>query len=159
MKRLQNLSRWSLVKVPIACALLLSGCGDSVKPGRGVPVSGTITMNGAPLEGASVRFMNDTFVGYGTTDSDGKYRLVQGALPGQNKVTISKIEGGSDAVVGDSASGMDSGQMEAAALGNSGPDVPKLPVDLLPEDYSNPAKTKLTFEVPNGGESGVDFTI
>lgn len=158
MKSSENLSTRSLVKTSIVLSLLFSGCGESAKPSRGVPVSGTITMGGVPLEGASVTFMNDTFVGYGTTDSSGKYSLVQGALPGQNKVTISKVEGG-DVVVGDAESGMDSGQMEAAALGNSGADVPKLPVDLVPEEYSNPAKTKLTFEVPSGGESGVDFSI
>ena len=158
MKRSENLSKRSLVKTAVVLSLLFSGCGEAAKPGRGVPVSGTITMGGVPLEGASVTFMNDTFVGYGTTDSSGKYSLVQGALAGPNKVTISKVEGG-DLVLDDLAAGMDSGQMDAAALGNPDADVPALPVDLVPEEYSNPAKTKLTFEVPSGGESGVDFNI
>ena len=148
-----------LARTVIVLSLILSGCGESAKPSRGVPVSGTITMDGVPLEGASVTFMNDSFVGYGTTDSSGKYRLVQGALAGTNKVTISKIEWGGDVVFDDPASGMDRGQMEAAALGNAGMDTPELPKDLVPEEYSNPAKTKLTFDVPSGGESGVDFSL
>ena len=39
--------------------LLLSGCGESAKPGRGVPVSGKITLGGKPLADADVLFTND----------------------------------------------------------------------------------------------------
>ena len=47
-------------------------------------------MNGAPIEGANVTFLNDTFAGFARTDASGRYRLVQGALPGTNKIVISK---------------------------------------------------------------------
>ena len=60
----------------LAALLLLSGCGESVKPGRGVPVSGRITLGGKPLADADVLFTNDTFVGFGKTDAEGNYRLV-----------------------------------------------------------------------------------
>lgn len=137
--------------------LFLPGCGESVDPGRGVPVSGTITMDGVPLEGASVTFMNGTFAGYAHTNAEGKYRLVQGALPGSNKIVITKIDGGAEPVVNDPESGMDAGQMEAAAMG-TGVEVEK-PKNLVPDEYGDPNKTKLTYEVPSGGADGVDFSI
>ncbi len=139
------------------CAILMSGCSEKGKPGRGVPVSGTITMGGSPLEGANVSFLNGTFAGFARTDAAGKYRLVQGALPGTNKIVISKIEGGAEPVVNDPESGMDAGQMEAAAMG-SGVEVEK-PKNLVPDEYGDSSRTKLTFEVPSGGADGVDFTI
>ena len=143
----------------LAPAVCLLGCGDSVDPGRGVPVSGTVTMDGKPLEGASVSFLNETFTGYGRTDAQGKYRLVQGALPGKNKVVISKVEGGAaPAAMTDAESGMDAGQFEAAAMGSGEAGI-EPPKDLVPAEYSNPASTKLTFEVPGAGADGVDFNI
>jgi hypothetical protein len=138
-------------------ALMLLGCGESVSPGRGVPVSGTITMGGEPLEGANVYFLNGTFAGFARTDAAGKYRLVQGALPGTNKIVISKIEGGAEPVVNDPESGMDAGQMEAAAMG-SGTEVKK-PKNLVPDEYGDATRTKLTFDVPTAGADGVDFNI
>ncbi len=139
------------------CAILIAGCSDEGKPGRGVPVSGMITMGGSPLEGANVSFLNGTFAGFARTDAAGKYRLVQGALPGTNKIVITKIEGGAEAVVNDPESGMDAGQMEAAAIG-AGVEVEK-PLNLVPDEYGDPTKTKLTYDVPSGGADGVDFSI
>jgi hypothetical protein len=141
----------------ITLSLILIGCGEKVSPGRGVPVSGTVTLDGKPIEGASVTFMNDTFVGFGKTDASGKYRLVQGALPGTNKVTISKIEGGAE-IVENPDEGMDRGQMEAMAMGNTGK-TPTLPKDLIPAEYSDPRQTKLTYEVPATGGDGADFNL
>ena len=138
------------------CAVMMTGCGGGGSPGRGVPVSGTITMGGTPLEGANVSFLNGTFAGFARTDAAGKYRLVQGALPGTNKIVITKIEGEAEVVL-DPESGMDAGQMEAAAMGTS-EEVEK-PINLVPDEYGDPNKTKLTFDVPSGGADGVDFSI
>ena len=139
------------------CAILMTGCGGEGSKGRGVPVSGTITMAGTPLEGANVSFLNGTFAGFARTDAAGKYTLVQGALPGTNKIVITKIIGGAEPAVDDAASGMDAGQMEAAAMG-SGVEVEK-PLNLVPDEYGDPTKTKLTYDVPSGGADGVDFSI
>lgn len=141
----------------VLCAVLMSGCGGEGSKGRGVPVSGTVTMDGAPLDGANISFLNGTFAGFARTDAAGKYRLVQGALPGTNKIVITKIIGGAEPAVDDAASGMDAGQMEAAAMG-TGVEVEK-PLNLVPDEYGDPTKTKLTYEVPSGGADGVDFNI
>ncbi|MEY3228972.1 MAG: hypothetical protein RLZZ536_3591 [Planctomycetota bacterium] len=145
----------------LAALLLLSGCGESVKPGRGVPVSGKITLGGKPLADADVLFTNDTFVGFGKTDAEGNYRLVQGALPGQNRVSLSKYEGGkaptpTGAPGGD---GMDAGQMAAAQMGWGNEKKQTGPKQLVPADYADPATTKLTFDVSAEGSSGVDFNL
>ena len=159
MYRVQNSCVAWMPLIVLAPLLMVFGCGQSTAVGRGVAVSGTITLDGKPLEGATVNFLNDTFAGFGRTNADGKYRLVQGALPGTNKIVISKLEGGAAAaVVEDTEAGMDSGQYEAAAMGSGGT-VASKPKDLVPEDYSDPEKTKLTYEVPADGASGVDFSI
>jgi hypothetical protein len=141
--------------------LLLAGCGDSAKPGRGVPVSGKITLGGKPLADADVLFTNDTFVGFGKTDAEGNYRLVQGALPGQNRVSLSKYEGGKAPTPtgAPSGDGMDAGQMAAAQMGWGNEKKQTGPKQLVPADYADPATTKLTFDVSAEGSSGVDFNL
>lgn len=90
-------------RLQIGCALVLAslvGCGT--KGPEVVPVSGRVTLDGAPLVGATLSFQPITDrtsttpgVGsYGKTDSDGKYtlRLIDpdkpGALVGKHTVTI-----------------------------------------------------------------------
>jgi hypothetical protein len=153
-----NLAARCLMPVSV---LLIAGCGGSADNGRGIPVSGTVTMNGAPIEGANVTFLNDTFAGFARTDSNGRYRLVQGALPGTNKIVISKMEDGVEAIItdvdSDSESVMDAGQIDAAAMGlNAKGDLPK---NLFPDEYGDPVRTRLTFEVPKDGATGVDFNL
>lgn len=141
----------------------LSGCGESVAPGRGVPVSGTVTLEGKPLADADIMFTNETFVGVAKTDAEGRYRLVQGALPGNNRVSVSKYEGGQGPALASpqpEADGMDAGQQAAADMG-WGAQKKKAtgPKQLVPADYSNPSTTKLTYSVPPEGASGVDFNL
>jgi hypothetical protein len=143
--------------------LLLPGCGESVKPGRGVPVSGTVTLGGKPLADADVMFTNETFVGVAKTDAEGKYRLVQGALPGKNRVSVSKYEGGASPALANpqpTGDGMDAGQAAAAQMG-WGNEKKKAagPKQLVPADYSDPTTTKLTYDVPAEGTDGVDFNL
>jgi hypothetical protein len=74
-----------------------AGCGGKHTP---VPVSGTVTLDGQPLEGATVYFymVGDEREGrpaMGTTNKDGEFQLStlgnnDGALPGRYKVVITK---------------------------------------------------------------------
>lgn len=143
--------------VALAPLLLVTGCGGD-EGGRGVPVSGKITLDGKPLADANVTFMNDTFAGFGKTDAEGKYRLVQGALPGNNKIVISKIQGGTapEAPVPET---LDPGQLEASAMAMGGASKKKGPVELIGKDYSDPSSTKLTYDIPTGGATDVDFNL
>lgn len=78
------------------------GCGPGAST---VPVSGTVTQNGKPVEGATVTFLRgggDISKGelaIGKTDASGKFELTThfgskssaaGAPPGEYKVTVSK---------------------------------------------------------------------
>ena len=114
-----------------------------------------------PLADADVYFHTEDFIGYGKTDAEGHYRLVQGAAVGDNKVSIKKLVGG-EGVNPDPESGMDIGQLQAAAEGNvePGTELPvKGPEQLVPPDYSDPSTTKLVFRVPDGGSTNADFDL
>ena len=54
-------------------------------------------MGGEPVEGVEVYFYTEKFTGYATTNAEGKFRLVQGAAIGKNKVFFSKLEGWNEA--------------------------------------------------------------
>lgn len=81
-------------------AVLLPGCGGSGP--KVAPVSGRVTLDGAPLAGARIRFQPEASGGspsYGTADQDGHYVLgykrgQPGALIGWHTVSIER--GGHD---------------------------------------------------------------
>lgn len=88
----------------LAAIVLLAGCGGEKLPT--VPVKGTVTYNGKPLDGADVAFVPKDPEGggrgaSGVTDSQGNFKLqtflvgdktAAGALPGEYLVSVSKRE-------------------------------------------------------------------
>ncbi|MEZ6126389.1 MAG: hypothetical protein R3C49_24965 [Planctomycetaceae bacterium] len=97
------------ILVTIAC-LTTAGCGGDTPP-IGF-VSGTIKLNGQPLEGANVEFTPANGRGsVAVTDAEGKYILkytntVDGALVGQHTVRISTgVAGSASNEGGDSPAG------------------------------------------------------
>src|SRR5436190_481823 len=81
-----------------ALVLAATGCGGGkIAP---VPVSGVVTLDGKPVEGATVYFYavgddKDGRPAFGTTDKVGAFRLStlgneDGALPRQYKVVVTK---------------------------------------------------------------------
>lgn len=86
---------------------VVTGCGSGgpqkVIPEKAVPVTGTVTLDGKPLDNARVTFYPSSSAqgdgSSGTTDSAGKYELqsvfgsevVVGAAPGKYKVVISRM--------------------------------------------------------------------
>ena len=79
------------------------GCSQESGPPLG-KVSGTITLDGVPVQGAGLEFIGDAGgVGYGRTDGSGKYYISfgasrTGALVGRNLV---RITAGDKVTVGD----------------------------------------------------------
>jgi hypothetical protein len=75
----------------------VAGCGGKFTP---VPVNGVVTLNGTPVEGATVSFYavgdeKDGRPAHGTTNKDGEFRLStlgneDGALPRRYKVVVTK---------------------------------------------------------------------
>lgn len=136
----------------------LSGCGGSRKPDRGsVPVSGTVTYQGKPLTDANIYFYSDKFSGYGKTDAAGKYRIAQGAMPGQNKVFVTKMAEGTEAIPSQIAD--DPGQVAAASAAAQAASPKKKVGELLPPELSDPERTKLTFTVPAEGTEAANFNF
>ncbi len=119
-------------------------------------VSGTITLGGKPLAGAEVHFLSGDFEGYGRTNDEGRYSLVRGAPVGECSVYITKA---SDVAPGEgvdtSIDGMDKEQIEAMAVGAEGEGAKPL----LPPEFSDPAQSKLSFDVPSGGAEDADFKL
>jgi hypothetical protein len=76
------------------------GGGDETRSYRLVPVSGTVTLNGKPLEGADVAFIPDaknapSTAGSDVTGPDGNYKIMfrgrAGLAPGKYQVVIKKM--------------------------------------------------------------------
>jgi hypothetical protein len=152
------MSDWRFV---IGCAVLLAafgGCGDAVSGPKTVRVAGAVTLDGRPLENAEVHFFSEKHAGFGKTDAEGKFKLITGAVAGENKVYFSKLKEGSFGT-GDAESGMDAGQAEAAAAAVSGSGAPVLAGQVIPAEYSSAATTPLKFTVPEGGTDSANFDL
>lgn len=152
-----RLERWVILGMFLACAAGLEGCGSG-RP-KTVPVTGVVTLDGKPIEGANVTFYPDTGEATGTTgqqkksdtasrpatgatDKDGKFTLKtfepgDGALPGKYKVAIIKKE-----VTG----------FLADKDGLSGGIAPEGIKEkwIIPPKYADPNKSGLTAEVKVG---------
>lgn len=80
-------------EVLLLCSLMLLGCGGADTPPLGT-VTGTVTHNGAPVDGALVEFIpEEGRPSSGVTDASGVYNLVyldgvNGAVTGKHTVMI-----------------------------------------------------------------------
>lgn len=76
-----------------ALSVAVVGCGSGPKY---YSVEGIVTVDGQPLEGATVTFQNDKGLAVGMTSASGKFKLLsggqEGALGGTYKVTVKKVE-------------------------------------------------------------------
>jgi len=123
---------------------LVSGCGPKGRPT--VPtavVSGVVKLDGQPLSGAQVNFLNSDYAGVADTDSSGRFELT--AQPGSNKVYIVKYEGVSGT--------FDATMVGGGDMAGSGPK------QLLPPRFSDAEKTELTFTVSEAGNSDANFEV
>lgn len=135
-----------------AAILILSAAGCGKGDPSHVRVSGTVTLNGAPLAGAGVAFIptGDT-QGIGAearTGPDGRYDLIDrrgtpGTQPGAYKVTISKrlLPNGAEVPADDRTPPIESPARET-----------------LPPHYSDANRTTLRAVVPAQGGT-LDFSL
>ena len=139
------------------CALIHIGIGLCVLAGCGLPrdyptlghVAGVVTLDGEPVEGASVSFFPDTGRSSSArTDAQGRYELifvnnVRGAALGSHTVSINKIRQDPTYVPY---------PLEKSAM-DPGPTM----IHLLPTRYSG-TKSELT-AVVNEGRNTIDFHL
>jgi hypothetical protein len=125
----------------LAC-LAAAGCGSG-RP-ETVPITGIVTLDGNPVEGASVMFMPQ-FEGrpaLGVTDASGNFTLTtfapgDGAQPGQHTVTVTLQK--TTGFVAD----------KDGLSGGVAPEGVKVEW-LVPQRYSSPETSRLNVEVRKG---------
>jgi hypothetical protein len=135
-----------LLGLAVLLATIASGCGPGNPLGRKA-VSGTVTLNGAPLAAGSIMFEPQGSQGAlgGAPITDGKFTIAtQGGLPpGTYIVRISAAAKGKAVAEGPPASGG----------GMRGPDPP----ELIPAEWN--AKSQHTITVEEKGDNTFDFPI
>lgn len=116
----------------LAFCILVSGCSDGKL--KTYPVSGVVTMNGEPVDGATVTFSpvkeNEGDAAIGKTNEKGEYNLQTangradgGTTPGNYIVMIKKSEAKA------------TGRIIRDSSGNSSEE--KLPISVLPAQYGS----------------------
>jgi hypothetical protein len=141
--------------------VLLSGCGKPVDPNRPttVRVTGTITYNQQPVEGAGVVFVpqDHSHAATARTNAEGRFQLRtfgtnDGAVPGSFKVTVVKTEGRPGA----GSNRDDDGLGEEEDDDDEDETPPKW---LTPQRYGSVATTDLTADVTEGGDNSFTFEL
>lgn len=127
----------------LGVSLIVTGCGPAVDPGYH-PVTGTITLDGAPLVDAIVSFQptSEGSSGTGRTDAEGVYTLFYasqrpGAKVGENTVVISK-------------------EADASSGGDEFAEITEEEGELLPARYNRESELTATVE---DGENVIDFAL
>lgn len=141
--------------------LCVSGCGEESDQVPVYKVSGTVTYNGEPIEGAQVVFIpvEQGPAATGTTDSDGKYQLTtyaaeDGAPAGEYKVKITKM---SKPPLESGPSGPAGGEEGYAPPGQEA--MSWTPENLLPEKYAIPDQSGLTATVEANDNNTFAFEL
>jgi hypothetical protein len=134
----------------------LAGCGSGL---LGLsPVSGKVTYNGEPLDGATVTFVAaDGGVATGITDAQGTFTLITGAnagaAKGSYKVTIRKV---AEREVPEGMKG-ETDPTKMMSMMMKGKSIPE-PSSLIPARYGDPNASGLTAEV-TGRAAADNFTF
>lgn len=125
--------------------LVISGCGGS-EVGR-VPITGTVILDAAPLDGGTIAFIGGGGGSLATasTDKQGKFRVQ--VASGPNKVTISKED---VSAVGTVA--VPDEQMLMGTDAEYKAQQKSKPKDIVPAKYANPETSGLSFDIVSGME-------
>jgi hypothetical protein len=143
--------------VMLLAVLSLIGCGGATSRQPTVPVTGVVTLNDEPVEGAVVVFgaaSGQERGATGITDAAGRFHLTtydkdDGAIAGNFTVAISKTE---------RKGGMTPDEEHEAI--SAGKEVkPAEIMDHLPAKYKDGAKSGLTAEVTVGAPNDFEFKL
>ena len=143
----------------LMAAVPLVGCGDAPLLDGTSPVTGLVTYQGQPVEGATVVFTpeGEGRAASGRTDASGRFEMTtlspgDGVFPGKYRCAISKTE-----VTG----GATREEVEQQTSASSTDQTPAEPTvrELLPEKYKSPATSGLTAEVTESGPNDIVFDL
>jgi hypothetical protein len=147
---------WVVWLPAFGLAVALTGCGAD-RP-QTIPVTGRVTLDGRPVEGAVVGFLpkGGGRPATGTTDASGAFTLTtfdegDGALPGVHLVTVTNrsSKGKDGAPGGGDSEGAERGMTLTGPMGGAGQKQPNAEW-LVPEKYSLPRESGLTCTVATG---------
>ena len=152
---MQSFQRPALLCIAAAATLSVLGCGASGPATHAV--TGTVTYQGSPVEGATVGFSpaaGEVRSAVGVTDSQGKYQLTtfeqdDGAMEGTYRVRVFKYDRDPVQVEMDLDGVGQSDEMPDDYVPEAATEV-AAPTNLLPQKFSNPATTPLEFTVEKG---------
>lgn len=137
-----------LLSIVLCLGTVFLGCSDKSM----LPVEGTITLDGEPLEGAAISFVpvEGGRPCTGQTDAEGHFTLASyvagdGVPPGEYKVTVIKLDARRQA----EAAPVEEGTEESEQVMGSIEQSAKF---LTPMKYASPATTDLKIEVTDGME-------
>jgi hypothetical protein len=142
----------------VCLGLLVVGCsGAPADRPELTPVKGTVVYNNKPVEGAEVAFWAEGAPrpAKGMTDSEGKFTLSMfdyndGAVPGPNKVTVSKVEAAA-APAGDPTTALNDPTALTSQMQQATTAAP--PKNEFPAKYTAQGTTPLTETVEAGQEN------
>ena len=149
----------------LALLLAASGCGRQAL----VKLEGKVTLDGKPLEGATVTFAPEGGAGSpasGLTGSDGVFYLTtrtsgDGVAPGAYKVTVTKAAGSEVAGMQQpnpsDPQAMAKAMKEFSEKHKSAPDSGQKKGQIIPAQYANVEKSPLKCRVPP--DSPVEFNL
>jgi len=135
----------------------LAGCKDKSKLSGLAPCSGTVMMDGQPVEGAFLVFFatgggTDMRNASGRTDAQGKFTLTtlspnDGITPGDFAVAVSKNE--------------EYGPIPKPVIDENGVEfTPERPTrNLLPAKYASAKTSQLKFTIPEGGNKNLEIVL
>lgn len=161
--------RWCTGIGVAAILAAMIGCGGGVASVRTVPVKGKVTLDGKPVEGATVQFAPEDSGGRaasGVTKSDGTFELTTagggpGAVPGNYKVAITKRTTAGPAQAPKSQEEAMKAIQEQMAKGGSAALIKTPPKvqDELPPQYGDAATSGFSAEVTVGGKNEFTFDM
>ncbi len=147
--------------------ILCLGCGGGGKK-RTVPVEGRVTIDGVPLEGATVLFHPTTSgrqIAHGITGKDGQFRLTSfntgdGAEPGAYKIVVNKAAKTADpAGLDPSKMGSDYVSMMKSTMPSKSGRPPAKPASEVHMNYQKPELTPLQATVPDEGDKNMQVPL
>ena len=164
-----------LAVVSLASLLFLAGCDTGPPIPDTYTVTGTVTYQGQPVEGADVLFARDSRdiakgeMAMGKTGADGSYTLTtrvgpqteaEGATPGEYEVTVSKFIP-PDGMTEEEYQAMVAEAEKIAATGEMVPEDKNPPqkTQMLPEKYSVMGKSELKASVTADGANTLNFEL
>jgi hypothetical protein len=157
--------RWGLWTVLVVAGLVFwTGCNSGGYSGPAGTVSGTVTLNGAPVpQGCSVAFVSDKgFTASGQVGADGSYQL---SVVGEEGSTTSGIPvatynvsvnppAGGEGSEGD----YDAMMEEESEAGEDQAEESQAEAEVIPAKYQSGATSELSFEVKEGPNT-IDITL